>query len=302
MKNYFLVMLMLSATASLSFAAEKTPDTIKRVDTLIAVFDIEVSGKVDKDVAQPLSDSIRREIMMAHKYEVIDRSNMDKILKEQSFQMTGCTTKDCAVEAGQMLGVGKIVVGRLSSVGKMYYLSLSLVNVQTGKTEAVEEDKCLCEIEELIDSSKRAANKLMATPSAKQTDKIAVSTAAKRNETLSQPGGTTGLIGYFSLPKIPLVAGVLGILPGVGNYYVGSFGDKGASTWVTQRGIIYTVALGAAVAGAGKPVTVAAVLCSIVDATYSAASYNDYYKQRVKTSFDYNPQEKAGMFKVSYSF
>ncbi|MDA8100796.1 MAG: DUF1566 domain-containing protein [Nitrospiraceae bacterium] len=156
-----LVLLLLFDMSACFVFAEITRAQPKRVENYIAVFDIEVVGKVDKDISRPLSDSIRREIIRSGRYEVIDRSNMDKILNEQAFQMTGCTQKDCAVEAGQMLGVGKIVIGTISKVGQTYYLSLSMVNVESGKTENVEEDTCRCELDDLIMSSKRVAARLL---------------------------------------------------------------------------------------------------------------------------------------------
>jgi uncharacterized protein DUF1566/curli production assembly/transport component CsgG len=146
---------------SIANSAEKPK--IKRVENYLAVLDIESVGKLDKDIARPLTDSVRREIVRSGKYEVMDRGNMDKILKEQAFQMTGCTAKECAVEAGQLLGVGKIVVGSVSIVGKTYLLSLSLVNVETGKIELVEDQECKCEIDNLIQMSRQVAGKLMGT-------------------------------------------------------------------------------------------------------------------------------------------
>jgi FKBP-type peptidyl-prolyl cis-trans isomerase FklB len=116
--------------------------------------------------------------MKSGKYEVMDRGNMDKILKEQAFQMTGCTTKECAVEAGQMLGVGKIVVGSVSLVGKTYFLSLSLVNIESGKVELVEDQECKCEVDDLIRLSKQVAGKLMGVEGA---------TAAASTTTFSRP-------------------------------------------------------------------------------------------------------------------
>jgi formylglycine-generating enzyme required for sulfatase activity len=86
---------------------------------------------------------------------------MDRILKEQAFQMTGGVQKDRAVEAGQFLGVGKIVIGSIGIVGRTYMISISLVNIESGETERVEEDTCKCELDELIESVKRAGNKLM---------------------------------------------------------------------------------------------------------------------------------------------
>jgi tetratricopeptide (TPR) repeat protein len=46
-------------------------------------------------------------------------------------------------------------------VGKTYYLTLSLISVKTGELENVEEDKCKCEVDELLDSTKRLAKKLL---------------------------------------------------------------------------------------------------------------------------------------------
>lgn len=87
---------------------------------------------------------------------------MDRILKEQAFQMSGTVAKEKVVEAGQMLGVGRIVIGSIGIVGRTYMISLSLVNIESGETERVEEDTCKCELDELIESVKRAAHKLMA--------------------------------------------------------------------------------------------------------------------------------------------
>lgn len=91
--------------------------------------------------------------------------------------MTGCTSKECAVEAGQLLGVGKIIVGSVSIVGKTYLLSLSLVNVETGKVELVEDQECKCEVDDLIQLSKQVAGKLMGTSVAEAVTTPAVTPA-----------------------------------------------------------------------------------------------------------------------------
>ena len=86
---------------------------------------------------------------------------MNKILGEQKFQMSGCVAQECKVEAGQILGVGKIVNGSVGLVGKTYYLTLQLIDVKTGKVELSAEDTCKCEVDDLLDSTKRLAKKLL---------------------------------------------------------------------------------------------------------------------------------------------
>ncbi len=155
------VLLLLAFTVSGSLAAEKTSKSqIKTVDHYVAVFDFEVTTG-DKGISRPLTESVRREIVLSGKYNVIDRGNMEKILGEQKLQMSGCVTGECIVEAGQLLGVGKLISGTVSMVGKTYYLTLSLISVKTGEIENVAEDKCRCEVDELLDSTKRLAKKLL---------------------------------------------------------------------------------------------------------------------------------------------
>jgi len=154
------ILLIFLLFATPSFAAEK-PAKITHIADYLTVFDLEVVGQIEQSLSRPLSDSVRREVVKSGKYKVMERGQMDKILKEQAFQMTGCVAKECAVEAGQLLGAGKVIIGSLGLVGKTYYLSLSQVNVETGETEAVEEEMCKCEADDLIASTKRAARRLM---------------------------------------------------------------------------------------------------------------------------------------------
>lgn len=155
----FLVVFIFTSSAPPSYSIEKKPP--KRMGNLIAVFDFDIHGNIDKSISRALADSVSIQVVKSGKYEVIDRMNIDKIFREQAFQMTGSVTKERAVEAGQLLGVGKIIVGSLSLVGKTYYLTVTFVDVETGKTVGIEEDSCKCEVDEVIASSKRAADKLL---------------------------------------------------------------------------------------------------------------------------------------------
>ncbi|MBU1570401.1 MAG: penicillin-binding protein activator LpoB [Proteobacteria bacterium] len=160
MKALFVSLFMI-LTAFGALAAEKNnKPEIKTMDNYIAVFDFEVTTG-DKGISRPLTESVRRELVMSGKYEVIDRGNMNKILGEQKFQLSGCVAQECIVDAGQLLGVGKIISGTVSIEGKTYSLTLSLISVKTGKIENVAEDTCRCEVDELLGSTKRLAKKLL---------------------------------------------------------------------------------------------------------------------------------------------
>ena len=76
---------------------------------------------------------------------------MNDILKEQGFQQTGCTNTECAVEAGKLIGVGKIVIGSIFKVEKLYSLDIRMVDVGTGKIEnSVAEDCDSCNLSDIM--------------------------------------------------------------------------------------------------------------------------------------------------------
>lgn len=164
MRTLLIILSFLITMTSSAFSAEKPFKKVKQTKDLskyIAIFDFDIVGNIDKDISRPLSDSVRNVIVNSGKYKVMDRANMDRILREQAFQMTGSVLKERAVEAGQFLGVGNIVIGSIGIVGRTYFISLSLVNIESGETERVEEDTCKCELDQLIESTKRVANKLI---------------------------------------------------------------------------------------------------------------------------------------------
>lgn len=152
--------LLISSVLLVLFCAFSSEKALSSNENRIAVLDIETTG-IDITVVRPLSDSIRFELINMGKFDVIDRNNMTKVFNEQKFQSAVCSSKTCAVEAGQLLGVGKIILGSASKVGNYYYLSLMLVNVATGKIEKASEDMCLkCDTNDLLFSGKGLIKKM----------------------------------------------------------------------------------------------------------------------------------------------
>jgi hypothetical protein len=96
-----------------------------------------VADFVGKNVSQAdasiVSDFLRTELVNVGIFNVMERANMDKILAEAAFQQTGCTTSECAVQIGNLLNVKEMVVGSLSKLMDTYYITVSVVDVETGK-------------------------------------------------------------------------------------------------------------------------------------------------------------------------
>jgi len=129
--------------------------------TIAAVMDLQVGEGISQSVCSTLSDYLRAQLFNTQKFAIVTRENMEQILKEQQFQLSGCTSNECVVQAGQLLGVSKIFTGSLGKVGTTYVITLKLINVESGKAERVETEKCAqCKEETLLISMENIANKI----------------------------------------------------------------------------------------------------------------------------------------------
>ena len=101
---------------------------------LIAVMDLQAVGASAAE-AQALSDRLREVMLKTGLFKLVERSQMDQVLNEQALQQTGCTSQECAVQVGRVLGVRKMVVGKVVKVGQdVWLLSAILVDVESAET------------------------------------------------------------------------------------------------------------------------------------------------------------------------
>ena len=99
--------------------------------TTVAIFDFENNGLEPYEVRQ-LSTRLESELVIVNKYNVVERSKIDEILKEQKLQMSGCV-EECLIEIGNMIGAKKVILGSVGIMGKNYTSSARLVNAETGE-------------------------------------------------------------------------------------------------------------------------------------------------------------------------
>jgi len=99
----------------------------------IAVIDFDANN-VKKSNARALTERLTTELIKVDQYIVVERSKVDKMLKEQKFQSSGCVNISCAVEVGNVLGAKYIVVGTISKFGQTYTLDARLVDVESSES------------------------------------------------------------------------------------------------------------------------------------------------------------------------
>lgn len=116
----------------------------------LAVSDLVGHGISDNEVLT-VSEQLRAELLKTRYFRIMERSQMLEILKEQSFQQTGCTSDACAVEVGQLLGVRNIVVGTIGMAGNYTVLTARILDVETGEVTVTENFKAKGGIDEMVE-------------------------------------------------------------------------------------------------------------------------------------------------------
>ena len=115
----------------------------------IAVLDLEARGGLLAEEVATISDRLRGELISTGTFSVFERGQMNAILQEQGFQLSGaCSDASCIVEVGQLLAVHKMVGGSIGKVGRMYSINVRIIDIQTGRIDA--------QIAEDVQSSKEA--------------------------------------------------------------------------------------------------------------------------------------------------
>jgi TolB-like protein len=134
MKQHF----FLSVLCCISLAyAQQTSDNTKGTGSpkklTVAVTDFDGKGLAEGE-PKTLTDAFRSYLINTGGFRVMERGQMDAILKEQGFQSSGaCTDQACMVEMGQLLGVDNIIAGSIGKVGVTFSINVRVVSVQTGE-------------------------------------------------------------------------------------------------------------------------------------------------------------------------
>ncbi len=129
-----------------------------QAQTTVAVLDFEASG-VSEPTAVGVADVFRVELVNTGRFHVVERARIADVLAEQGLAMSGCTSNECVINLGALLGANRIITGKISLVGSTYICSVRMVDVELGTIELSE----LVEVKnetKLIDASKELAGRI----------------------------------------------------------------------------------------------------------------------------------------------
>lgn len=136
MKRVFLSIVLAITTVSSIFADDAKPR--------VAVFDPVLNGSsVDDGLKTSIREIIISTIVNSGKYNIVERSFLEKIIQEQQFSNSGVVDDRDAVEIGKLTGASKIVLSLMSSTSSKGFLksqknmlSLKIIDVKTASIES----------------------------------------------------------------------------------------------------------------------------------------------------------------------
>lgn len=127
------LVLALVLMAMQPFMGQATPPILNtQKKESYALLDLEGRG-ISAYEAASLTDRLRSELVIIGRITVVERGQMEQVLAEQDFQLAGCTSDECAVEVGQLLGITKMFAGSIGKVGMTYSIDIRIIDVGTGR-------------------------------------------------------------------------------------------------------------------------------------------------------------------------
>lgn len=99
----------------------------------IGEFSEETEGAVKNSVGSLASALLTDEFSRSTVFSVIERKDLEAIMKEYSLSLSGLTSEETAPELGELQGVELLLLGSVSEAGETYIIVARLVEVETGK-------------------------------------------------------------------------------------------------------------------------------------------------------------------------
>lgn len=185
----------------------------------LAVMDFKADG-VSRQQARRISELIRTEMINTGRYTVVERKQMNQILKEQGFQKSGCSDQDCAVKIGKLLSARYILIGTVMKFGRSVVINGRIVDVEKGVGLFGQKQRAKTD-DDLFDAVNKFASKL--------TSRITGESVAVRN--YSPPVRQNNYRNVYDISSqheyhSPVLAGFVSLAP----FWSGSF-NKGFDGW-----------------------------------------------------------------------
>ncbi len=106
-------------------AKEEVTENLK-----VAVLPFRTKG-LNRDIGDIILDKMITSLVNMGRFEVMERAELDKVLKEQNLELSGVVDAATAARVGKGIGLDAIIVGSVSSTGSGISLDARLIDTET---------------------------------------------------------------------------------------------------------------------------------------------------------------------------
>jgi hypothetical protein len=164
----------------------------------VAVFDPTSSGTViDEGSKVAVRELISSAFVNTGKYNIVERSLLERVMKEQEFSNSGVVDDSQATEIGKLAGAHKVVLSVVTLVGGRNMLSIKVIDV---KTATIDQQKTkLVQTNDLLDAVEPLTLELLGEKAAEIVPNAAQSHSSTGNSTSAReqtatPAGSDDVI------------------------------------------------------------------------------------------------------------
>ncbi len=105
----------------------------------IAVIPFDSIG-LSKANVHSLSLLFETALLNTNKFDVIEQTRVEPLLRALEYSLNDCTDEECAIEIGKLLSAEQIVLGTVGIIGQRYYLNVKIIDVQLGRNLGAQKD------------------------------------------------------------------------------------------------------------------------------------------------------------------
>jgi len=138
---------------------------------VLAILNLEEKN-ISKDDATILTSFLQESIFKTGKYDLVERTQIESIMKEYEIQYSGISRLEYAVKMGNQLNANKILMGNVGKIGESFIVQLKLVDIESAKIENMDSIIVKCSIEDLPVHLNTLASSLVGSPRQAPPDKL----------------------------------------------------------------------------------------------------------------------------------
>jgi hypothetical protein len=103
----------------------------------VAIIDFESKAPGNAELGRQIGDILTARLSIYNQFRLVERRNMENLLKEHQLSLSGLTDTDDVIKVGKVVGAKIMIFGSIFAVEKELYIAAKIVGVETSQVKGV---------------------------------------------------------------------------------------------------------------------------------------------------------------------